>query len=179
MASCLTGAWRRRLLIESIRAEEPQGSPYLPSVATNRRAYTTSHARPGVSGTATCSSSFARLVRQAGNATERSGRVPWMQSPVRRSDVVKNQCWCRVRPCTGWSRREELNLRPADYESTALPLSYAGMNATRVPRVRNRSTEGWCREAELNCRRKDFQSFALPTELSRHRRTLPRPCLER
>lgn len=25
-----------------------------------------------------------------------------------------------------WSRREELNLRPTDYESVALPLSYAG-----------------------------------------------------
>ena len=26
-----------------------------------------------------------------------------------------------------WSRREDLNFRPADYESAALPLSYAGL----------------------------------------------------
>src|SRR3989338_10093085 len=28
--------------------------------------------------------------------------------------------------CMKWSRREELNLRPAVYETAALPLSYAG-----------------------------------------------------
>jgi hypothetical protein len=29
-------------------------------------------------------------------------------------------------PCLYWSQRAELNRRPTDYESVALPLSYAG-----------------------------------------------------
>ena len=30
---------------------------------------------------------------------------------------------------SGWSRRRDLNPRPADYESAALPLSYTGLSS--------------------------------------------------
>ena len=33
--------------------------------------------------------------------------------------------------CIYWSRRGELNSRPADYESAALPLSYAGSSVVK------------------------------------------------
>ena len=39
-----------------------------------------------------------------------------------------------------WSRGRELNSRPADYESAALPLSYLGL----VEKSTLASTENWC-----------------------------------
>ena len=36
-----------------------------------------------------------------------------------------------VTPDEDWSRRRDLNPRPADYESAALPLSYTGAGGSR------------------------------------------------
>jgi hypothetical protein len=36
-----------------------------------------------------------------------------------------------------WSRRGELNSRPADYESAALPLSYVGSQAFKSREISN------------------------------------------
>jgi hypothetical protein len=51
-----------------------------------------------------------------------------------------------------WSRERELNSRPADYESAALPLSYLGLSITyRLPRSNLRSF-GIISLAPLACR---------------------------
>src|ERR1700681_785945 len=50
-----------------------------------------------------------------------------------------------IRGAYGWSRRSDLNRRPADYESAALPLSYVGLNGD----------PGGLREAEAYCRASD------------------------
>src|SRR5437667_9581777 len=39
-----------------------------------------------------------------------------------------SSCWCLRSPCNHWSRGRDLNPRPADYESAALPLSYPGIS---------------------------------------------------
>ncbi|MDB6131138.1 MAG: hypothetical protein JWM04_2245 [Verrucomicrobiales bacterium] len=40
-----------------------------------------------------------------------------------------NFCARRI-PRLGWCQRQELNLRPKAYESSALPLSYSGLRTT-------------------------------------------------
>ena len=45
-------------------------------------------------------------------------RRQWMRQ-LQELDIIFQSCW--------WSRRGDLNPRPTDYESVALPLSYAGV----------------------------------------------------
>ena len=105
---------------------------------------------------------------------------------------------CRPRYCATcvldgvsfWSQWSDLNRRPIDYESIALPLSYIGRrthqcrttpgspggnhHAGMNDRQSRGAVAGWWPEAESNCRHCDFQSHALPTELSgQARRYLP------
>ena len=40
-----------------------------------------------------------------------------------------------INPCFIWSQRAELNRRPTDYESVALPLSYAGLDLFRIEKM--------------------------------------------
>ncbi|SVA69976.1 uncharacterized protein METZ01_LOCUS122830, partial [marine metagenome] len=41
--------------------------------------------------------------------------------------LIKKGLWAKThKPLFKWSQRTELNCRPTDYESVALPLSYAG-----------------------------------------------------
>ncbi len=47
--------------------------------------------------------------------------------PATSSSRTKRATGLRYIPSYSWSRTRDLNPRPADYESAALPLSYTGM----------------------------------------------------
>jgi len=60
-------------------------------------------------------------------------------------------------PC--WCQREELNLRRADFQSAALPLSYFGVYIT--------INLNWSGQGELNSRRLVGNEFTLPLSYAR------------
>jgi hypothetical protein len=65
---------------------------------------------------------------------EPEGRIAWLEpdeearfleaSRLNRTKHLSKPC--RISSARGWSRGRELNPRPTDYESVALPLSYPG-----------------------------------------------------
>ncbi len=63
---------------------------------------------------------------------------------------------CRIRideKAKNWCRRGESNPRPRDYETLALPLSYAGMRPPFMLRIRLQRCQGVLRPLQIGPRR--------------------------